>query len=398
MDKEFEISALTAFLPEIPPLERLPDLFSPWENILDNIKELIIEKQLRKVVNDRLPLLTVSDVSLPTERHWNRAYCVLTFLSQGYLWQDGEDNVPTTLPKQLAVPWFDVSQRLGLPAVTTYAAVVLWNWKLKDPSSTVTVENIEMMHTYTGTRDEEWFYLISLAVELSAVKGIKEVITCIEGIKNKDISMIINSLENIAVCIDQMRETSKKMRGECKTDVFFQKVRPFQAGSKGYKKIPNGIIYDGVSDEPKKFNGASAAQSSTLPVFDILLGVEHSGEEKKYLDQQKWHMPRSHRQFLLALSLQTSLRKFVLENRVNRDLKQSYNKCIDALVEFRNYHIQLVTMYILNEKKKDSEDQIVKKDHINEDGTLDDRGTGGTPIMIFLKAVRDKTLENKICD
>lgn len=37
------------------------------------------------------------------------------------------------LPRTLAVPFWEVSQRLGLPPILTHADAVLSNWRKKDP-------------------------------------------------------------------------------------------------------------------------------------------------------------------------------------------------------------------------------------------------------------------------
>lgn len=37
------------------------------------------------------------------------------------------------LPHTVAVPYWEVSQRLGLPPILTHADAVLANWKKKDP-------------------------------------------------------------------------------------------------------------------------------------------------------------------------------------------------------------------------------------------------------------------------
>lgn len=75
-------------------------------------------------------------------------------------------------------------------------------------------------------------------------------------------------------------------------------MRPFLAGWKSNPAVPQGVRYIGVRNvfggekEPKpsgkafetsdvgqypyqQFSGGSAAQSSLLPFFDILLGVDH---------------------------------------------------------------------------------------------------------------------------
>lgn len=45
--------------------------------------------------------------------------------------------------------------------------------------------------------------------------------------------------------------------------------------------MPMGLIYTGVSTEPMKYSGGSAAQSTVLHVFDEFLGIRHSKESGK---------------------------------------------------------------------------------------------------------------------
>ena len=378
----YGISSTIGFLPDEPPLDRLPEKYCKWEELVSRLPELLREQTLRVEIDNRLPLLTVSDTWLTSERHWNRAYLVLTFLSQGYMWEKGEEGTLPSLPQQLAVPWWETSHRLGLPPVATYAAVVLWNWRFKDPQGRPILENLEILTTYTGTRDEEWFYLISMATELAAAEGIKASVECLSGVKDNNKDLVIQSLKKVEENIGAMKIALEKMYKECNPEVFYGRIRQFQGGSKDLKAFSNGLIFNGVHEEPKGFIGASAAQSSTLPVFDILLGVEHLGKTKQFLDQQRWHMPRLHRQFLIDMTLQSPLRQFVIQHNTNKELIKAYNICVEALTDFRNHHIILVTRYIVNPAKKQS---------VVEEGSLATRGTGGSDFMVFLKSVRDDT-------
>ncbi|PIO68375.1 hypothetical protein TELCIR_09843 [Teladorsagia circumcincta] len=50
---------------------------------------------------------------------------------------------------------------------------------------------------------------------------------------------------------------------------------------------------------PMRYAGASAAQSSTLQSIDAFLKVEHSGEERIFLQEHREYMPREHRELHL---------------------------------------------------------------------------------------------------
>jgi indoleamine 2,3-dioxygenase len=295
------------------------------------------------------------------------------------------------LPQQLAIPWYEVSTRCGLPPVATYAAVVLWNWCLKDESMPPTLDNLKTVFSFSGTRSEEWFYLIPLAMELSAIPGIKATVDCFDAMRKGNTIDVIANLKVVCEVIKNMTTILQKMYDECIPDVFYQVFRKFQAGTKNLKKaFSNGLVFEGVDKEPKSHGGASAGQSSILPVFDILLDVQHSGSAKEFLDLQRWHMPRQHRQFLLYLSQQRSLKEFVMQNMTNKSLLDTYNKCVGDLVHFRSQHIILVSRYIVTPAQKYSTSK--------GDDNLATRGTGGSDFMIFLKTVRDNTANNHISD
>ena len=84
---EYGISEEIGFLPPFMPSQRLPEYFNPWEKIIDDLPELICNKQIRGEV-EALPKLEVSDKTLHTEADWWRAYVVATFIGQAYVWMD----------------------------------------------------------------------------------------------------------------------------------------------------------------------------------------------------------------------------------------------------------------------------------------------------------------------
>lgn len=46
--------------------------------------------------------------------------------------------------------------------------------------------------------------------------------------------------------------------------------------------MAEGLVYEGVQDEPMEFSGGSAAQSSLLHCFDELLGVKHEANSGEF--------------------------------------------------------------------------------------------------------------------
>lgn len=45
--EDYGISEKTGFLPEQPPLRRLPEYFEPWEQVVDDLSHLLVAWKLR---------------------------------------------------------------------------------------------------------------------------------------------------------------------------------------------------------------------------------------------------------------------------------------------------------------------------------------------------------------
>ena len=378
--ENFDISEKTGFVPEIPPLPRLGnEAFSRWEEVMDQLPALIESHQLRAKI-EQLPEAEFSERTLKSEREWWRAYNLLTFLSQGYIWMEGEKGLVNKIPKKLAVPWYEVSKRLDLHPVCTYANLVLQNYFLHDPQGPHSESNISTASTFTGTTDESWFFKVHVLVEIAATSGLRAMVQAHRAIARKDNKALVTELQNITSSLYGMKDAMNKMFESCDPKTFYIKMRPFYAGSKGLDAFPDGLIYEGVDPSPLQFNGGSGGESSALYSFDIFLGVRH---DSAFVAEMMSYMPIKHRQFLDALSHQPPVRDYVA-GAGDTEVIASYNKVIDAFVEFRSSHIIIVTRYIVSQKR------------YSINSSLEDKGTGGTEFMPFLKKLRDETTSLKI--
>lgn len=109
-----------------------------------------------------------------------------------------------------------------------------------------------------------------------------------------------------------------------------------------------------------------------------------SASSAEFLQEMRTYMPPAHQKFLHSLESKPSVRKFVLSEG-DDNLQAIYNECVDAMTSLRNYHLKIVTKYIVIpanlSKNQPSEDP---SEAVN-------KGTGGTDVMKFLKSVRDTT-------
>lgn len=375
----YDISEKTGFLPENP-LRKLPGAcFHEWEELANQLPQFIREKRVKKEV-DLLPKF--DEHTLTSEAEWRRAYVLLSFIGQAYIWMEGNPECPEKiLPRKIAVPWDHVSKHIGVPPVLTYATVVLYNYSLIDPAKPLQdKDNLRAVSTFIDHRgkpgDECGFYMVHVNEEFAAAPGLKAIENAYRSMGNHQNDSLAQDLQQIAETLKEMIKILEKMSEKCDPEFFFRKLRPYLGGS---INLPDGIIYEGVNTEPKKLRGGSGAQDSAIPAFDIFLGATHQGNQKD-LDDFKKYMPQKHREFLEELSTQPSVRDYV-KNSSDAELIKCYNKAVEALSSFRETHLSTVEKYIID---------------FLDTGPGEAKGTGGTKISEFLKCVREDAEKLKI--
>jgi indoleamine 2,3-dioxygenase len=202
-----------------------------------------------------------------------------------------------------------------------------------------------------------------------------------DAVLENDTEVVCDSLEAVVSALRTMKTTLTRIHERLPSSFFYNEIRPFLSGYGGKgSKIPEGIIFDGACDVPISVIGGSAAQSSPFQCFDVGLGICH-GNAQKYLDEIRTYMPPAHADFISALAQGPSIKDYVASSDNNR-LKEKYADCISAMKDFRSYHIQIVTKYVMLPAKQKTGDESLEK------------GTGGTDIIPFLKGVRDTTNNN----
>lgn len=373
------------------PLTELPAYYKPWLEIALQLPELVYSHELRSHVG-RMPLL--SSQYLQTHRELRLAHLALGATTMGYVWQEGEENTVKVLPRNLALPYWEVSQRLGLPPIFLHADAVLANWKKRDPEKPFEMENLDLVVRLPGGESLKGFFLVTLLVELAGIPALKSIPTVFRGVSCGHTEAVAQALHNISKSIHEMTEALKLMHVYVEPAVFYGVIRIYLSGWKDNPSMPNGIIYEGVHPEPMEFSGGSAAQSSLLHCFDELLGIKHEAKAEGFLARMRDYMPPAHKQMIQDISIQPPLRNFVQQQH-DEQLNQAFQLCVTKLIELRNYHINVVSRFItvpaararqLRVQNEHTEDMVSKAPT-----ALEERGTGGSSIMGFLKAVRDKT-------
>ncbi|CAN9513371.1 unnamed protein product [Ophioblennius macclurei] len=378
------------------PLDELPPYYQPWMDIALRVPELVHSHELRSYVN-KMPLLNTE--LLQEHRELRLAHLALAMMTMGYVWQEGETDTVEVLPCTLAVPFWEVSQRLGLPPILTHADAVLANWKKKDPDGPIDMENLEMLVSLPGGESVRGFFMVTLLVEHAAAPALRNIPIVINGVRRRDIKVVAKALEDISKSIQDMTAALKLMQEYVEPSIFYGIMRIYLSGWKDNPSMPNGLIYEGVQTQPMQYSGGSAAQSSLLHCFDELLGIKHEEKSSSFLIRMRNYMPPAHKKLIQDISSQPSLRSFV-QQQASEPLTQSFHLCVTKLLALRSYHINVVSRFITvpaaraRQLRNQSQDSREAESVISKAPTaLEERGTGGSGIMTFLKTVRNHTKE-----
>lgn len=366
----YQVDAVHGFLPKEDPLQCLPTGFEAWERVAAEVSVLLMTGQLRST----LEKLTLPDLSyLENEQQIRRAFLLLSVFGNAYVW--GGEKPATTIPRTIALPWWDLAEKLGRPPIISYASMALDNWRRLDKSKPIELDNIAALQLFLGGLDEQWFYITSIAIEAKGAPALVSLVEAQRSVVVSQVEVVAQQLKKIAVVLADMYAVLARIPEKCEPYIFYHRVRPFVAS------WPEpGVIYEGVSDTPQKFVGGSAAQSSLIQSLDAGLGIKHQEDKSQlFLYKMRSYMPPPHRKFIQALEAGPCLRQFVLNHKYTHPvLCALYNDCIQALENLRKKHMQIAACYIARHSPQNSQ------------------GTGGTDFTRFLQEVKQETADHLI--
>ncbi|CAG8713120.1 3805_t:CDS:2, partial [Acaulospora colombiana] len=256
---DFDVDVRSGFMPPEPPIDRLPPEWAVWEEILDDA----VQSSPRLKVGD------YADISAEeTERsgRWRDSV------------QDPPSLNPIIIPSVLATPLLAVSKELVLPPVLTYSDTVLYNWRYANENS----RELKSVTLFTGTRDEEHFFLTSAYIELAGVEALSLMQRCYDEAFVADsiaLRRIASYLKKLAGVINRLTAILDAVRDECDPRVFYHEVRPWFRGEDSGKRRWIFLNEDGDEvdfGDHRELSGPSAGQSSLIHALDIFLGVDHT--------------------------------------------------------------------------------------------------------------------------
>ncbi|KFH62256.1 hypothetical protein MVEG_11467 [Podila verticillata NRRL 6337] len=211
---------------------------------------------------DKLPLLDVS--RLETRRECQRAYSLLSIAAHSYVWGQGLD-IAQSIPEPLAVPLQTISDILDIPPVLTYAGCNKFNM------------NVTAIHCMTGTSDQDWLVIVSIAVEVEGGATLQPLLETMHGVRRNDPEAILIKLKETLLHLEKVGKLLTRIFERCDPAVFYWKIRKFLSGSENAASLglPNGLEFNGVNNNEHKYHmGATGGQSSLFLALDVILGIE----------------------------------------------------------------------------------------------------------------------------
>ncbi|WVQ97368.1 hypothetical protein IAU59_004480 [Kwoniella sp. CBS 9459] len=325
---DFDVDVRTGFLPGSKNVVRLEGKYAVWEEALDAARGgqagdgLIVggqrdkERLWREAVN-MMPLVDIDELrSLPLVR---RAHVVLTFLAHFYAHTTPAlrasastsalpaEKEPIPIPACISVPLLKVSPMLGLPPVLTYADTVLYNFLPSNPAVAPSASSnlpSDIITTFTRTRSEEQFFLISALTEIVGAEALRLMRQSLDELflaDEKALRRLTVYLRKLAQQIDKISDVTMTLMKEVDPEEFYHLIRPWFKGGDADGPTSAGWDYLGLtaSGDPedltssvaessstagkrgKLFSGPSAGQSSLIHAIDIFLTVDHSPTEEE---------------------------------------------------------------------------------------------------------------------
>jgi indoleamine 2,3-dioxygenase len=337
-----------------------------------------------------------------------------------YIHTQPEDAQPS-IPRGITIPLLSVCQQLLLPPIITYSDNVLYNWALIRPqpspqeqegfeallfplsassaASAPALDNLKCLATFTGTRDEEEFYLASARIEFRGVEALELMRETMDEAfvgDNTALRRITSYLQKLSVVIKDLAKLLADIRQGCDPEFFYNQIRPWfkgqDSGPAATKWIFEGIDEDPTFVQPTELSGPSAGQSSLISALDIFLGVSHEQNPTsgQWLRRMRMYMPRHHRNFLRHLeSNPRPLKALVEANKNHPGLLDAFNTSLESLKEFRDTHVRIVAIYIAGPARRAAE-------RLGQGGGGEVKGTGGTDAVSFVKSTRNNTMASKL--
>lgn len=388
----FAVGPENGFLPKHDPLAVLPKEYKEMESLLDRMRlqrlngepGLLATGDFGAACDNELPEYDVSKVQ--DGQLLSALYRDLTFVASAYLLEPCDIQFRKdktyglgrqTLPRNIAVPLNIVAEKIGQKPFMEYAlSYALYNYKRKDLSKPLDYDNLDLIRAFSGYPDEYGFILVHVAMVRHSGALTSAALRALNGASDGNRDDFNRGMKDMLETYQAINNVMETMWGRSKPEAYMS-YRTFIMGTKNQPMFPNGVMYEGVSDEPFKLRGESGANDSMVPLGDNLLeltGKMPTNPLTEVLRDFRSYRPRNHQQFLQYVQDRASaleLRQYATADPTSAAL---YLANLDQIRAFRHRHWSFTREYILRHTKHPV-------------------ATGGSPIVTWLPNQLDAVLQ-----
>ena len=384
---DFDLSDVSSFLSDVEPLKEIVtncEKIKLVHNISSNLPKLMLTNQIRPAIDrlsDESLLINFNELN---ERELRLLNVQFSFIGHAYIY--GGSSPLSKLPASLAIPWVEVSNKLGRPAVLSYASYCLDNWFKINEDDPISLDNVALIHNFLGGIDEDWFVTIHVCIENAAGDAIDAAYKLSKLNESNNVDDFNDYLKTILTSLKNVNNIFSKMPEKCDPYIYYHRVRPYIFGTKDNPDLKKGLIYENqFNNKPQFYRGETGAQSSIIPFLDGALGIYHSNDNlRHYLNEMRDYMPPKHRKMIEDVEKRSKAKDLISQSK---KLMNVYNNCLEEIRKFRAMHLEYAATYIHKQAQ-------VHNTFGTGGSTI--RGTGGTPFMKYLKKHRDETQKQKV--
>ena len=383
-DGFFSIDKKNGFLPVQEPLRELPNRYKDLQLLLDQMPVTrsdgsagllatkgALEKAVHSLPNYHHQIIKEDQPHVKAALF--RAY---SFLSSAYTLSPAHHTFLQTgqyglgnkkIPANLAEPFVAIADSISVfPWLDYHYAYALGNYFKKDPSKGLAWSNLEMAVKFSGMPDEKGFIMLHVDINQFSPDLIKATF----GLINNNPNTLINNLELFGTTLRKMNER-RKLMWQASRWKHYNDFRVFIMGVKGNLDIfPEGVIYEGVWDEPRAYRGQTGAQDNIIPTADIISGVVNyypKNQLTSYLLDLREYRPKCVQDFFGFISEHMKSNPLIDTVCNTNDIQAIIflMEIYEEIYFFRNGHWQFVQKYIMQ-------------------NTAYPKATGGTPITSWI--------------
>ncbi len=315
------LSQSHGFLPVTPPLLALPQAYRAWDEAAAILPELFSTQRVCPVLKE-LPLLSATTEDLDEVYLW-RATLLLGYIAHAYAYMaEGKSQ----LPSAIAVPWEQVNQRLGRPGPgLSIIDQCNYNWLLKEDYQSRQVENLDLLVTWCGNKEERVF--LNSITDMQSDSGL-----LVNAAINLQEGIIQNQVDNIKTALLSILDFISK--------ITFRSLLKIDPNPYSNTYVDPLIWSKAFASFATPINALEPGPSgSGTPIIQLIDTLFERSSYKTIVSHQslelrKW-MPLYHQQFIETFR-RFSLSEFVQKSE-DRELAGIYNSVFDAYAGKRGF-------------------------------------------------------------